>query len=388
MEPMEGEVSDSLKLLHLMSCRGWSSDAYWAGRVVRELEARGHRVTFVGRAGTEEKVLGRLRDLGVRDLRTLGFGGRRAPLRTAADLRTLRRLLGGHDLAHAHRGREHWLAAAAGVGARPPAPLVRTRHIVAPVRPHALNRWLYARATAHVITVSRAIREQYLAAGLLPPERVTAVLGGVDHRAFSPSVDGGPFRRGLGLAEDARTVGIMAGLRPMKDHTTFLGAAKLVAARHPAVRFVVVGDGPAGPAVRARVAELGLAAVVVMTGFVPRPEAAVAAMDVAVYSSRSSEGMGRVLYEYMAMARPIAATAVGLAPEILADGETALLVPPSEPAALARAIEILLDDREFAARAGARCRRLVEEAYSGEAVARAVETVYRQVLARRRGRAA
>lgn len=368
-----------LRVLHLMSCRGWSSDAYWAGRIARELAARGHRVTFVARAGTDAKVLDRLRALGVAELCTLPFAGRRAPGALLRDLRAIARWLGEHDVVHVHRGKEHWLAALAAARVRGAPPLVRTRHIVQPVGRHPLNRWLYRR-TAHVIAVSEAIRQQYLAAGLVPPERVTTLHGGVDERRFSPAVDGRPFRAAHGLAPEVPVVGVLGGLRAMKGHRVFLAAARRVRERAPACRFVLAGDGPERPAIRAEVERLALTGAVVLAGYVPEPEQAVAAFDVAVYPSLSSEGMGRVVFEYLATGRPIVASRVGVAAEVLKPGESAVLVPPGDPDSLADAILGLLEDRDAAAALGRAGRRLVEAHYSGAVVAAAVERLYAQAL--------
>lgn len=370
----------TLRILHLMSCRGWSSDAYWAGRIARELADRGHRVTFVARAGTEAKVLRRLRALGVGEIRTLTFRGRRAPLATARDLQAVQALLAEHDVVHVHRGQEHWLAAVANRLSARPRPLFRTRHITLPVTAHALNRWLYGRATTHVITVSAAIRAQYLAAGLLPPERVTALPGGVDAARFHPAVDGRPFRHGLGVDAATPIVGVLARLRSRKGHLVFLDAAARVHRQAPGVRFVLIGDGPEAERVRARVSAHGLQEVTTMLGFVAEPERAVAAFDVAVCPTVASDGMGRVVFEYMAAGRPIVATRVGLAAEVLADGGMALLVPPAEPEPLAEAIVTLLVDRPRAAGLGAACRQAVEARYSGAVVARELERLYLAAL--------
>lgn len=375
----------SLRILQLMSCRGWSSDAYWAGRLTRELHERGHRVTFVARAGTEEKVLSRLRALGVQDLRTLPFLGRRAPIGAGMDLVAIRRLIGEHDVLHVHRGKEHWIGAVANLWAPRRIPLIRTRHIVHRVRAHPLNRWLYRRATDHLITVSQEIRERYVASGLLPPWRVTPLAGGVDHRTFHPKVDGAEFRRAHGLALEAPVVGLLASLRPMKGHRVFLEAARRVSASHPGTRFLLVGEGRDAGLIRQLVAELGLTRTVVMAGFARDPERALAAFTIGVYPSLSSEGMGRVLFEYMAMGLPIVASSVGLAPEVLTDRETALLVPPGEPEPLARAIQTALTSPGFAAGAGQKCCQLVEERYSGAALAEAVEAIYRASISRGAG---
>jgi glycosyltransferase involved in cell wall biosynthesis len=371
----------TLRILHLMSCRGWSSDAYWAGRIARELADRGHRVTLVARAGTEAKVLRRLHALGVGEIRTLTFGGRRAPLATARDLQAVQALIADHDVVHVHRGQEHWLAALANRLSAQPRPLFRTRHITHPVAAHALNRWLYGRATAHVVTVSAAIREQYLATGLLPPGRVTVLPGGVDARRFHPAADGRPFRQALGIEAATPLVGVLARLRSRKGHLVFLDAAARVRQRAPGARFVLIGDGPEAQRVRERIAERALHEVTTMLGFVAEPERAVAAFDVAVCPTVASDGMGRVVFEYMAAGRPIVATRVGVAAEVLVPERMALLVPPAEPEPLAEAIVTLLADRALGARLAEACRQAVEARYSGAVVARELERLYLGALA-------
>ena len=76
--------------------------------------------------------------------------------------------------------------------------LVRTRHIAQAVRPHAANRWLYGHATALVVTVTDAIRRQYLAAGLVDPDRVAALPGGADTERYRPRPRDAEVYRSLG----------------------------------------------------------------------------------------------------------------------------------------------------------------------------------------------
>ena len=96
-----------------MSCRGWSSDAYWAARITRELERRGHLVTLGCRVGTEARVIDRARREGVERVTTLSLAGGVHPVADGGDLRRLRAMLSDVDVIHVHRGKEHWLAAVA-----------------------------------------------------------------------------------------------------------------------------------------------------------------------------------------------------------------------------------------------------------------------------------
>ena len=361
-----------------MSCRGWSSDAYWAGRIVHELERLGQDVTLACRRGAP-KVEAGLQALGVSRFTHLEMASGLAPLADFRDLRVLRRVLPRFDVVHVHRGKEHWLASVANRLLPAPRPLVRTRHIVQGVRAHPLNRWLYAR-TDLVVTVADAYRRRYLATGLVPPERLLTLQGGVDARAFTPNADGPGFRRALGFTEADRVAGVVARLRPMKGHRTFLEAMGRLAVDDPQVRVVLIGEGAGEKELRDLRWATGLGERLKFLGHVEPLPQAMAALDVAVYPSHDSEGMGRVLFEYMAAGLPIVATRVGLAPEVLEDGESALLVPPGEVAPLAAAIRRLLDDRPLAARLGKTARRLVEERYSGEVVAARLLERYRRLV--------
>jgi len=373
-----------MRVLQLLSCRGWSSDAYWAARISAELERAGHEVTLVCRRGTEARVIERARRVGASRIETLSFAGGVSPI---ADLRDLRGVLAGlrrADVVHVHRGKEHWVAALANRISPAPRPLVRTRHIVQPIRPHALNRWLYREATDLVVTVTEAIRRQYLAAGLAAPERVVALPGGVDLDRFRPDLDGRPWRRALGLAEDIPLIGLLGGLRVMKGHAVAVAAAARLAAEGRDFQLAFVGQGAMEPAIRAAVAQAGLGERVSFRGDEPSPESVVAAFDVALYVPMESDGMSRVLFEYLAAGKPVVASRVGVVPEVLSDGSTALLVPAGEPLPLACALGRLLDDAPLRARLGGAGRALAESRLSGARIARELATRYAGLAARGR----
>src|SRR5205823_2867033 len=198
----------------LVSCRGWSSDAYWAARAAGELERRGHQVTLGCRAGTEHAVIDRARREGVSSIATFTFAGGVHPGVDLGDVRRLRAAIAAADVVHVHRGKEHWLAAIAArlAGGRP---IVRTRHIAQAVRPHAGNRWLYGRATALVVAVTEAIRGQCVAAGLVPAARIVTLAGGADAETYRPRAADPEVRRALGADGGRPPVGMVSGLRVM-----------------------------------------------------------------------------------------------------------------------------------------------------------------------------
>jgi glycosyltransferase involved in cell wall biosynthesis len=369
-----------VRILHLVSCRGWSSDAYWAARVCRELERRGHEVTLGCRRGTDAAVIDRARAEGVKAIETFEFAGGVRLASDAADLRRLARALLNADVVHVHRGKEHWLAvAAARLGGRA-RPIVRTRHIAQAVRPHAANRWLYRHATALVVTVSDAIRQQCLAAGLLPPDRVIALPGGADAEAYRPRAADAAVRAALG-GDGVPLIGLVSGLRVMKGHQVVIDAAARLVAAGRRVRFVFVGRGTREAAVREAVRQAGLDQHVTIAGWAPDLPAVMAALDIALYAALESDGMSRVVFEYLAAGKPLVAARTGVVPEVLTDGTHALLVPAGDADALAAALARLLDDEALRTRLGTAGHRRLVEHYSGARVAEALEAQYARLVA-------
>ena len=370
-----------MKILHLVSCRGWSSDAYWAARACHELERRGHTVTLGCKRGTEERVIGRARAEGVTRISTFEMAGGLRLARDGADLRRLARAIREVDVVHVHRGKEHWLAVAARYlsgGSRPP--VVRTRHIAQAVRPHAGNRWLYRRATALVVTVTEAIRRQYLASGLLPADRVVTMPGGADVETYRPQRADPAVRQRLG-GDERPLVGLVSGLRVMKGHQTVIDAVARLVSRGLAPRVVFVGRGAYEPAVVEAIRRARLEDRVTIAGFAPDLPAVMAALDVALYVPLESDGMSRVLFEYLAAGRPLIASRTGVVPEALADDVHALLVPAGDTTALADALARLLGNAALRGRLGKAARALALERYSGARLAEGLEAHYARLVA-------
>jgi glycosyltransferase involved in cell wall biosynthesis len=339
-------------------------------------------VTLACRAGTERQVIDRARELGVERIITLTLSSGLRPSGDAADLRQMLRRLPETDIVHVHRGKEHWLAALANALSRSPKPLVRTRHIAQAVRPHAANRWLYRQATSLTLTVTDAIRRQYIAAGLIDPARVVTLPGGADAEAYVPAPPSADVRRLLGAAAGAPLVGMVAGLRVMKGHRLVVEAAARLAARGIRPHFAFVGAGSQEAAIREAIARHGLGAQFNLAGFVPELPAVMSALDVALYVPLESDGMSRVVFEYLAAGRALVASRVGVVAEILEDDAQALLVPAGDAEALAATLTRLLGDPALRARLGEAGRRLVLERYSGARLAAALEAHYSRLAPR------
>jgi glycosyltransferase involved in cell wall biosynthesis len=153
-------------------------------------------------------------------------------------------------------------------------------------------------------------------------------------------------------------------------------AAARLAAEGRRFRMVLIGEGAMEPAVRRAVAAARIDERITLMGFTRDLPAAIAAFDVALYPALESDGMSRVIFEYLAMGRAVVASRVGVVPEVLAHGVNALLVPAGEAEPLARAVGRLLDEASLRAKLGAAAAELARARLSGACVARRLAERY------------
>ena len=251
------------------------------------------------------------------------------------------------DVLHAHKFGSNVWAALLGPLARVPV-LVAHEHtwsyVGQPLR-RLLDRELIGRCVDAIVTVSPEDRRRMIEVERVPAGKVRYVRNGIP--PLAPG-DGAAFRRSAGIPEDAPLVGTVCTLRPQKAIDVLLQALARLAPGEPALRAVVVGDGPERGRLEALAADLGLERTVAFLGARVHEELPdiLAALDVAVLSS-GYEGMPLAVLEWMAAGKAIAATRVGGVPALIDDGVHGLLVEPGDPAALADALRRLLRDGDL-----------------------------------------
>ena len=170
------------------------------------------------------------------------------------------------------------------------------------------------------------------------------------------------------LEPDGPRVGNVARLAPQKDHRTLIEAARLV----PEAEFVIVGDGE----LRGELERLAAGARVRFMGAREDVPELLASFDVFAFPSRF-EGLCLAVIEAQAAGVPVVATPVGGIRETVVEGETGLLVPTGDPAALAAATRRLLEDRPAAEAMAAEAKRRVRERFSLERMVTATLRLYR-----------
>lgn len=234
-------------------------------------------------------------------------------------------------------------------------------------------------------TLARAIIVTSRGVGAALPQRFASkthlIYNGIDLEEFDPQL-GDPlaFRRSLNVPEDSPLVGNVGWIAPWKGQDSFVEAAALVAQEHPQARFVIVG-GLADPVhapyfekLRNEARKL-LGERLIFAGERRDMPQVMAALDILAHCARD-EPFGRVLIEAMAMAVPVVAMASGGVPEIVAHGETGLLVPPGNVRALAEAISGLLRHKERRQDMGVKARQRSKERFDARQTARKIEEVY------------
>ncbi|MDQ3069285.1 MAG: glycosyltransferase family 4 protein [Acidobacteriota bacterium] len=250
-----------------------------------------------------------------------------------------------------------------------------------------IERALASAFSSRVIVTSDAVGQMFERHGALP-SHVTKIENGVDTVRFSPG-GAGRIRSELGIAPGAMVVGAAARMDVWKGLEDFIEAAALVHGRRPDIRFVIAGgpiegleDYAAG--LRALAVTRGLGGALIFTGWTYGPDAMpdfYRALDLFVLPSREAEPFGLVVLEAMASAKPVIATAHGGPLEIVASGETGVLVAPHDPQAMAAAILALAANPERARAMGAAGRARVAERYDISTTVTRLQTVYDEVLA-------
>ena len=320
------------------------------------------------------------------------------PRTLARLLRLLRRLR--IDLVHTHHVLDRLYA---GIAARAAGiPVVTTLHnTTPPTRPHrGLRRRLGLASTGRLgdswtrrsadrlVAVSEAVlraQSEYLG---VPRERTVVVYPGVDVAELgrpAPDETLRALRNSLGLG-DGPVLLHVGRLHEQKGQKHLLRAMPPLLERHPRARLLVAGEGEERGRLEALVRDLGIGPAVHLLGHRPDVPDLLALSDVFVFPSLHKEGLPVAVVEAAAAGLPVVAARTGPLEEAVEDGVTGVLVPPRDPNALAAALAELLDHPERRRSLGRAGRRRAEERFSLAASARALEALYREVLAEHRSR--
>ena len=226
-------------------------------------------------------------------------------------------------------------------------------------------------ATA-VVAVSENDRAEYLRRKLCRPAKISVI-----HNAFSLDIE----QMAPPPPPDGKVVGFVGRLSDQKGVEYLIRAAPRVLARHPATKFVLVGDGPERSRLEGLARSLGVASAIEFAGYQAQPSEWIKESTVMAIPS-IYDPFPLVTLEIMALGRPVVASAVGGIPEAVDNGATGILVPPRDPEAIADAIDRLLDSPALASQMGEAARVRAREKFSPDAISAQFASLYRRLLAK------
>jgi glycosyltransferase involved in cell wall biosynthesis len=361
-------------VVHVHRIRGISGSERHVLTLLPALRARGVDASFVGLddpTGDNEPFYAALADADVpfARVRVQHDFDPRLPARLARAARPF-----APDVLHTHLVHADVYGALATLSLR--STLVSTKHNDDPFRagPFRHVERTFARRVDRVIAITHALSRFVVERVGIPAQKVDVVHYGLDGlpRTMADTVD---------VDDDAEVVLAVGRLVPQKGHDVAVRALPALLRERPRAVLVVLGEGPERARLEALAASLGVAGALRLPGNVPDVCNWLARAQLLVHPSRW-EGFGLVSLEAMLAARPVVATRASSAPEIVADGETGVLVPPEDAAALAGAVARILADGELARRLGEAGLRRAHEEFSVARMAERTIEVYRRAAAR------
>lgn len=292
------------------------------------------------------------------------------------------------DIIHTHDFYTNVFGMAAGTLARLPVRVASMRE-TAGMRSASqaqVQRIAYSVAH-HIVANSQAVRDKLIADGIRP-EKITVVYNGVDFQRLATEASRPEQLSRLGLPADEsrprRFISIVANMRhDVKDYPMFLRSARRLKDAVPEAAFLLAGEGQLRDSLHALAQDLGIQNSVFFLGRCENVAELLHISEACVLSSKA-EGFSNSILEYMAAARPVVATNVGGAPEVIREGETGYLVPSGDDGRMAERLIALLRDTEKARRMGDKGRQVVEEQFSCQAQLERTEDLYQRLLRKKR----
>lgn len=276
------------------------------------------------------------------------------------------------DVVNTHSSTDSWLAALALRLAGRRVPIVRTRHISAPVARNALSRWLYQSAAAMIVTTGEALRRQLIELNGFDAARLVSVPTGIDAARFRPG-SRAAARVALRLPAERILVGIVATLRSWKGHRYLVEALAQLPGE---IELVIVGDGPGRESLGWQIAQLGLRERVHLPGNQDDVVPWLHALDIFALPSYANEGVPQALAQAMLCALPCITTTVGSIAELATHDITALIVPPHDAPALAAAIARLAENEGLRRELGEAARKHCVENVSYDRMLDRMEAIF------------
>lgn len=325
---------------------------HWGGQELRIVEQtqwlndHGHPTWIIARAGSAILNKAREKSLPVFELAIRGSIN-------LATLRNLTRFLRSKaiDLLDCHGNRDGYYGAYVRWLSR--LPIVRSRHVIDPIRRDWVNRFVWKYGNDLVIVTAEMIRDNLVRDRLNQADRIFVSAAGVDEKRFHPGVDGIPLRRRIGIPEHHFVVANIGMIRRDKGQLQFVQASRALLLDHADMTCIQIGEAPShSVAYKKRVIDAAGEDLkkerIRFLGYHDDIENWMALADVVVIASIATEARTRLVAQAFLMKKNVIATDTGGLPEMVNHDRTGLICTANDPDAIRLAVNRLINDRSLA----------------------------------------
>jgi glycosyltransferase involved in cell wall biosynthesis len=361
-------------IVHTESSGGWGGQEIRILNEMREFVKLGFPVTLVCDIGSPIALRAQQYELTTVQL-PMGK-------KTIKGLFALRRWIAKNDcdVINTHSSSDSWMVAVAMLMTFKNLPIIRTRHVSAPVSNNRATSWLYQKAAAHIVTTGERLRQTLIRDNGISPDNVTSVPTGIDCDIFTPTGDARAVRKALDLPLDTCIIGIVATLRSWKGHSYLLDAFSQIDLSDS--HLLIVGNGPQWDNINQQIDRLGIRGKITMCGDQQDVVPWMQAMDIFALPSYANEGVPQGLMQAMACGLPVISTDVGSIVEIVDNNKTGIIVEKQSAAALAQAITILKQDDSLRQGIAERALRFARQNCGIDAMRDRMNSVFLTILDR------
>jgi glycosyltransferase involved in cell wall biosynthesis len=378
-----------MKLLHLFSNYKVTGPAEPAVRLAAELAKRGHDVLFAHtppRQKSDHYLDALAADRGLATTTQFKLPKHFRWIPWWRDMWRLAAFIDEHrfDVVHCNLLNDHVTCGHAVDHCKHKPKIVRTNHEAVPMTREVRTRFLFPKRADALLELSQAALDEDARLHGIPRERLHLIDTPVEIARFDPGRELPDMRATLGLSDGDFVVGIAARIQRRRRFHILLDAAAAARERVPNLKLVIIGRGTEKEKVAVRPArKRGLDDIVIFPGYLRGDEyvGALRALDAKIFLFPGTDGSCRAAREAMALGRPIIAADRGMLPELVADGETGLVIDDT-PENLADAIVRLAADAALRECMGRAARETALTRFDPAHQAEQVEQIYEGLLRR------
>ena len=381
-----------MKILHLFSDWKWTGPADPVTSLCKELEGRGHEVTFAyGKPPlpVEDSLERRVLKKGIRATTQFHLNHALKLYRLSSiweslcDISSLKTYFRQErfDILNVHHSYDHLIGGMAARWENCPITIIRTDHKREPLKPSLGNRLLISKLTDGMITFSEKARREDAEHFGLPLERVARIMPALDLDRYDSKKEFKNMRAVFGIGPDDPVIGMVARFQKYRRTAVFLEAVKTVVKEFPNVKVLLVGrSSQMEESVIQPMKKLGVEKWVILAGYRTDDYLdTLACMDIFLFLMAGSDGTARALREAMAMGKPVITADRGMLPELVEHGISGLVVKDT-PELLAEAALKLLRDPEMRRAMGKAAWERAHREFRLDRQVEAVEKFYQEMI--------